>query len=226
MTLNHRFFQSLTENELFSGLKTELLAAVLTEQQVAFVRFSRGQKLNGTAPNAPSIGYLLRGEIRVSGKNAGPLLETLRPGDVFGCEALFLGESGELGDAAAVKAGEAAFLSRHAITQLMEHDPLFSLRFIRYLSKRVVRFGSRIGQYSAGSAQARLAQFLLSGFGDYKTYELDQPMTQLAVQLQIGRASLYRAFEALEMGGAVRRDGKNIRLVDRDILASFIKSDS
>ena len=133
-----------------------------------------------------------------------------------------MGEQGQFGDVVAVKAGETAFLSKNAVAQLMELDPLFSLRFIRYLSQRVVRFGSRIGQYSAGSAQARLAQFLLNGFGDYKTYELDQSMSQLAVLLQIGRASLYRAFESLEACGAVRRDGKNIRLVDRDILTSFV----
>lgn len=226
MVLNSRFFQMLTENELFSGLKQELLSAALTAQQVTFVRFSRGQQLRDVAPDAPAVGFVLRGEISVFGKSGHPVLETLRAGDVFGCEALILGEQGRLGEAVAVKAGEAAFLSRHAVAQLMERDPLFSLRFIRYLSQRVVHFSARIGQYSAGSAQARLAQFLLSGFGDYKTYELDQSMSRLAALLQIGRASLYRAFDALEAGGAVRRDGKNIRLVDRDILASFAKTDS
>ena len=226
MVLNSRFFQMLTENELFSGLKQEQLSAVLTAQQVTFVRFSRGQSMNDAAPDGPAIGFVLRGEIRVLAKHGGQRLETLRPGDVFGCEALFLGEQGQIGSAVAVKPGEAAFLSRSAVAQLMERDPLFSLRFIRCLSQRVVQFSSRIGQYSAGSAQARLAQLLLAGFGDYKTYELDQSMSQLAVQLQIGRASLYRAFDALEAGGAVRRDGKNIRLVDRDILASFAKTDA
>ena len=48
-------------------------------------------------------------------------------------------------------------------------------------------------------------------------------MSQLAVSLDIGRASLYRAFDALEAGNAVERDGKYIRLIDKDALKSFIQ---
>ena len=47
-------------------------------------------------------------------------------------------------------------------------------------------------------------------------------MSRLAVLLHIGRASLYRAFASLEQHGAVRRDGKNVRLVDRDTLLMFV----
>lgn len=220
MTYNAKFFNALTEHALFSGLSPELLQAVFPPQQVSFVRFKRGDTLSPALWEQPAIGFLARGEARLQGENSDVLLETLLPGDVFGCEALFSGAQSACGTVVATKAGEAAYLSKSGVTQLLEREPLFALRLIRYLSQRVVTFSGKVGLYTGGSAQGKLAQYLLNGFGDYKTCELEISMSQLAVLLQIGRASLYRAFDSLEEKGAIARDGKNIRLVSRDVLLS------
>ncbi len=216
MTTQAKFFDCLTEHTLFSGLNQELLRSVLTKQQVTFLRFKRGDLLT---TQEPAVGFLLRGEARLQG-NGDVLLETVSPGDVFGCEALFSGREDACGAVVAAKACEAAFLSKAAVTQLLEREPLFALRLIRYLAQRAVTFKNKVGLYTAGSAEGKLAQYLLSGFADYKTYELAISMSQLALLLQIGRASLYRAFDSLEEKGAIARDGKNIRLVSRDVLLS------
>ena len=220
MTYNAKFFDALTEHVLFSGLPLSLLQAVLPKQQVSFLRFKRGETLLPVVQDGPAIGFLLRGEARLQGANGETPLETLLPGDVFGCEALFLSGGEQVGTVVATKAGEAALLSKSAVTQLLEREPLFALRLIRYLSQRVVTFSGKIGLYTGGSAEEKLAQYLFSGFGDYKTCELELSMSQLALLLQIGRASLYRAFDSLEEKGAIARDGKNIRLVSRDVLLS------
>ena len=214
MTYHAKFFDALTEHTLFSGLNPELLRSVLTKQQVSFVRFKRGETLT---PQEPAVGFLLRGEARLLG-NGDMLLETVLPGDVFGFEALFSGREDAGGTVVAAKACEAAYLSKNAVTQLLEREPLFALRLIRYLSQRVVTFKNQVGLYTGGSAEGKLAQYLLAGFGDYKTCELTLSMSQLALLLQIGRASLYRAFDSLEEKGAIARDGKNIRLANRDVL--------
>ena len=100
---------------------------------------------------------------------------------------------------------------------------LLLLDYIRYLSKRIYFLNNRIINFTGGTAESRLANFLLNSFGDYKTYVLDVSLSQLAVLLDIGRASLYRGFEKLISEGAIERKGKIIRLLDKDALISFIK---
>ena len=222
MTLNARFFRLLTENELFSGVSPELLRTVFTESQVSFVRFVREETLVCAIDGIPALGLLLRGEVLVQSENGEVPLQTLQPGDLFGGEALYSGARTPVGNLIAGKAGEAALLSKSAVTLLLERDSGFAFRYIRHLSRQIALLGSRVGRYAGGSAEQKLAQYLLRGFGDYKTFELDLSMSRLAVLLHIGRASLYRAFASLEQHGAVHRDGKNVRLVDRDMLLRFV----
>ena len=222
MTLNDRFFRLLTENELFSGVSPELLRSVLTDTQVSFIRFVREETVPCTADGRPALGFLLRGELLRQSENGAVPLQTLHPGDLFGGEALYSGAQTPASNLIAGKAGEAALLAKSAVTLLIERDSGFAFRYIRHLSQQIVLFGSRVGRYAGGSAEQKLAQYLLRGFGDYKTFELDLSMSRLAVLLHIGRASLYRAFASLEQHGAVHRDGKNVRLVDRDMLLQFV----
>jgi DNA-binding IclR family transcriptional regulator len=46
-------------------------------------------------------------------------------------------------------------------------------------------------------------------------------MTALAHALDIGRASLYRAFDALEKDGAISRDGKSIKILVPELLDNY-----
>ena len=222
MTLNARFFQMLSETELFSGVDPELLHSVLTESQVSFIRFAREEAIACETDGKPALGLLLRGELIQQSENGAVPLLTLRAGDLFGGEALYSGTQKPAGTLVAGKAGEAALLAKSAVTLLLERDSGFAFRYIRGLSQAVALLSGRVGQYAGGSAEQKLAQYLLRGFGDYKTFELDLSMSRLAVLLHIGRASLYRAFASLEQHGAVHRDGKNVRLVDRDTLLQFV----
>ena len=66
---------------------------------------------------------------------------------------------------------------------------------------------------SAGSAERKLAQYLLEVGGG--TDEVTTSATRLSALIGVGRASLYRAFEELEQEGAILREGKLIRILDR-----------
>ena len=223
MAINTRFFNALQENEMFSDVRRETLSALLTDAQVEFVSYARDDVICSAETYRNAIGFLFKGEAKVQRRNGALMISRLRAGDVFGCAFLFSAESFP-GEIVACKQSVVAYISKAAVVQLMEQDSGFTISFIRYLSQRISFLSRRIDSFTGGTAESRLANYLLLCFGDYKTYELDRSMSQLAVSLDIGRASLYRAFDALEAGGAVRRDGKYIRLVDREMLASFTKS--
>ena len=46
-------------------------------------------------------------------------------------------------------------------------------------------------------------------------------MTDLSQQLNLGRASLYRAVEELEESGAILRDGKLLKVLREDVLKTI-----
>ncbi len=222
MAVNGRFLNALQENELFSGVRRERLSALLTDAQVEFVSYARDDVICSAETYRCAVGFLLKGEAKVQRHSGALMISRLRAGDVFGCAFLFSAERFP-GEIVACKQSVVAYISKAAVVQLMEQDSGFTISLIRYLSQRIHYLNRRIDSFTGGSAESRLANYLLLCFGDYKTYELDRSMSQLAVSLDIGRASLYRAFDSLEAGGAVRRDGKNVRLVDREILAAFAK---
>ena len=223
MAVNGRFLNALQENELFSDVRRECLAALLTDAQVEFVSYARNDVVCSAETYRNAIGFLLKGEAKVQRHCGALMISRLHAGDVFGCAFLFSAEPFP-GEIVACRQSVVAYISKAAVVQLMEQDSGFTISLIRYLSQRIHYLNQRIDSFTGGSAESRLANYLLLCFGDYKTYELDRSMSQLAVSLDIGRASLYRAFETLEMQNAVHRDGKNIRLVDREMLASFAKS--
>ena len=73
-----------------------------------------------------------------------------------------------------------------------------------------------IVRLSAGTAEGKLAQYLLSAVGDEEQVAISA--TQLSARIGVGRATLYRAFEALEREGAIAREGKVIRILRRELL--------
>ena len=223
MVVNGRFLNALQQNEMFSGVRREQLSALLTDAQVDFVSYARDDVICSAETYRNAIGFLLRGEAKVQRRSGALMISRLHAGDVFGCAFLFSGESFP-GEIVACRQSVVAYISKTAVVRLMELDGGFTISFIRYLSQRIFFLSQRIDSFTGGSAESRLANYLLLCFGAYRTYQLDRSMSQLAVSLDIGRASLYRAFDALEEAGAVRRDGKNVRLADREALASFANS--
>ena len=82
--------------------------------------------------------------------------------------------------------------------------------YIRYLSDRIAFLNSKIAGLSAGDSVHKLAQWLLEhASGGAAPLP---PMTRLANELNLGRASLYRAMDTLEVSGAIRREGKTVLL--------------
>ena len=69
------------------------------------------------------------------------------------------------------------------------------------------------------SAEGKLARYLLTNGGDGA---VTLSATALCQRLGVGRATLYRAFEALERAGAIARAGKTIRVLRPEALEETI----
>ena len=53
--------------------------------------------------------------------------------------------------------------------------------------------------------------------------DVESSMTDLSMRLNLGRASLYRAAETLEELGAIAREGKRVKVLERETLIGIVK---
>lgn len=174
-----------------------------------------------------SVGILLsgRGAIYSSDKSRHTLLRFISPGDAVGVAGLFAAKAPETqiiacGDGKS----EMFFIGREAFEQLMneESDGQFRTNLIKFLSDRVTFLNSRIDCVTGGSAERRLALFIKNSPVDSSgCVSLGMSMTALAHALDIGRASLYRAFDSLQSDGIITRDGDRITVLSRDALDNY-----
>jgi CRP-like cAMP-binding protein len=93
---------------------------------------------------------------------------------------------------------------------------VFAEHYVRYLSGRIQFLSRRLDAVSADTAEGKLGQYLLTNADE--TDQVTISATGLSQRLGVGRATLYRAFEALERDGAIRREGKTIRILSREKL--------
>lgn len=142
-------------------------------------------------------------------------------GGVFGVAGLFNSARQYVSDITAVKPSRVMFLSQSLLHRLFCRDVRVAENYISYLSGRICFLNNRIDFFAGGNVEYRLASFLLTVSLQNRTpeeFQLPCTMSQLASMLNMGRASLYRAFNALTADGLIRRSGKTIVILDSDRL--------
>lgn len=216
------------ETECFAGAMTAVFgadfdaaraAALLASPDVRTAEFADGGVLfaDGT-PTA--LGVLVRGgaEIIRAGTGGEVLLRTLGAGDVFGAATLFGRESA--GTQVRARGGACAvFLGRAAVEAVFAADPRTAIGYIAFLSEKIGFLNARLSTFTAESAEARLAGYILRAAAGRDAFVSVLPLSRLAELLGLGRASLYRAFDALCAAGAIEKKQKNITIKDRAYLA-------
>lgn len=160
------------------------------------------------------LGVVLRGRIQV--RREALLMSTLEEWDVFGAAALFHGGEDYPTTLTALTGCEALLIPQESVRRLLRECGDFAEDYAVYLSGRIQFLSQRLEAVSSPSAQGKLAQYLLAAAGETGAVTLSA--TQLGQRLGMGRATLYRAFDALEQTGAIAREGKTIQVLDRSKL--------
>ena len=206
--LRHAFLQGIDEKNAL---------AVFQAHGCAVVSFSEGEAIHSPLTHEKRVGLLLSGRASVTTRDATKtsLLRYLEAGDAFGVANLFNNEQ-YVSIIKADKACRVFFLPEAAVRALLESDRAFLYRYLTFLSGRVCYLNRKIGYLTAGSAERRLALYLCSF--DKAEISLSVSLSALSELLDVGRASLYRAFDRLVLDGHIQKDGRNITLNDVDAL--------
>lgn len=176
------------------------------------LRAEKGDAVYAPGSFRRCLGVVLRGRLQVRRESL--LMSTLSTGDVFGAAALFTDGGDYPITLTALTRCEALLIPEESVRRLLRECGPFAEDYAAYLSGRIRFLSQRLEAVSNPSAGGKLARYLLTAGGD----SLTLPAAALCRRLGVGRATLYRAFEALEGAGAISRQGKTIRILRREAL--------
>lgn len=199
---------------LFRGADARAVGRALSDDACTCESVERGQVIYTPSDFRRSLGILLSGSVQVTKGDL--IVNVLRAGEVFGAAALFNRCEGYVTTLTARSACRVVFFPQELVQRLIRSDAGVSLAYITYLSGRIHFLNGKIEGLIAGSARQKLGQYLLRAMDEQG--RVCTSATEMARRLNLGRASLYRAFEALEGQGAICRQGKVITVLDTEKL--------
>lgn len=200
---------------VFRDCSPDLVQRALTHPECSVHHFQTGQILYQPDRFSRCLGVLLSGGVRVT--RDALTISILSPGDLFGAAALFNDHPDYATTLTAVSPCRVILLSQALVSALMDESPVIRNNYIRYLSGRIRFLSGKVRSLAADSAEGKLKQHLLTSLSPDRP-RLDCPATELAHRLGISRASLYRAFDALEGRNLIRREGRSILVPDLNAL--------
>ena len=218
--LSPQQLKTLSTCFLFQNIDEILIEQLCSDNRCELLSYPRSAVIFNETHFRPCLGILLSGEVLVEKNTADGKrlnMSRLHPGECFGAAAMFQKRGRYASVLTAKRPTQVLFLPQAVITWAMQRSDTITENYITYLSGRIWFLSSRISALTAGTAQQKLAVYLLEQ-GDMAI-----SMTDLSQQLNIGRASLYRAVEELEAAGGIFRQGKNVCVKEEEALRGFLK---
>lgn len=205
----------ILKNPLFRDVNPDILRTVLCTQDCRAILFSDGEILHAPSSAQKKAGIVLRGKASVTTPHPtkGSLLRFLKVGELFGI-ANFFSENPYASVIRACGECEVFFFPEQAFSMLLENDRTFLYNYLGFLSGRISYLNQKIGYLTAGSAERKLVWYLHTLGSD--TVCLTESVSALSELLDVGRASLYRAFDRLIADGFIVKNGRNIRILNTE----------
>ena len=219
--MKEKDFESIQSSRIFIGCNEEKLRAVAEGPECEVVPFSAGETICEPQDALKKIGIVLSGNALVLSADSERhvLLRRFTAGDIFGVSSVFSNDSRFVSRIVAKSTCKVAFITAKGLSVLLESDRAVLYNYIEFLSDRIRFLNKKIRFFTSGSAERRLALYLDS-FNEEKI-ELEAGMSAIADMLDIGRASLYRAFDKLTEDGFILRDKDTVTLINRTEMINY-----
>ena len=205
MSLSRSEISLLTAGPLFRGVSEELLQALAGTEGASLVRFDSGV-VYSPRHFRRSLGVVLSGQLQVT--KGALAVSVLGPGDLFGAAALYSDEPEFASTVTAKGPSRCLMLEQPLVDRLLTEHSQIRENYLRYLTGRIRFLSGRLQALAQPGVEGKLARYLLANGGSSCS------ATELCQRLGVSRASLYRAFAALEDSGLIVRKGKTITVID------------
>lgn len=210
---------------LFQGVGEAVVTRALEDTRSQLVALSKGDVVFDAYDYRNCLGVVLAGTIAVT-KPTGSryMMAALARGSLFGAANLYDNDTDVVTVLTASSDCRIVFFPKELLETLMGEVHDVALNYIRFLTGRVRFLNDKIQGLVSASAEAALKQYLLHNAVVCGKKCIVRPagsIASLAEALNIGRASLYRAFQALQQTGVIRKNGKEIEIIDLDVLSDY-----
>lgn len=214
---NKNIFNIIRKIFLFHGTDETLFEKAISGDGFHIKQYMSGDIIYDPKIFEHSLGIILSGSANIATANDSKnvLLKTIKTGSVFGAASLFGDEPEYVTQITAKRMTSVAFFSQLSIMEIITTDNRAAINYINFLSDRVRFLNHKILSFTSGSAENRLARYIYKLPETNGTITIPIGLNQLADSLDIGRASLYRAFDILESNGCIKRNGKEIIIISR-----------
>ncbi|MCL2829021.1 MAG: Crp/Fnr family transcriptional regulator [Oscillospiraceae bacterium] len=201
---------------LLQNVSPTLIATILADTRCRSAVYEKGQALSAPGYVDNCLGLILSGriEVRQQAAERDLILRFLGTGDVFGAAAVFAKESVHVTHLTALVKTRVLCFPQNLLSELMRQDFAAAENYMAFLTGRIQFLNHRIQSLISGSAEQLLRNFLVRESAGADMVILDSSISDLARRLNISRASLYRAFDALEQGGHIKKTGKKIAILN------------
>jgi CRP-like cAMP-binding protein len=205
--------QLVASTFLFRNVDEVVVERLISDAHCIQQSYQKGAVIYDETHFMHCMGILLSGAVQVAKRTCDGkklIMSRLTPGECFGAAAMFQRRNRYATILTAEKPTNVLFVPEELIVWSMRRDPVITENYIAYLSDRIWFLNTKISALTAGSAEQRLAVFLL------EQGSVSSSMTDLSPQLNVGRASLYRALDVLEANGYIRKGSKSIEVMNED----------
>lgn len=199
----------LEKHPLFISFEAEQIAELFGRAGAYEERFPAKSAIGVFSGDTPRVGFLLEGRATVTSRGA--ILNRLSAPACFGVAQIYA-PRGDLPTRITAKTPCRAVFLKEKDFDLLLADPRFARNLAAFLADRIRFLNRRIAAFTAPDARLRAAFYLSELAGSGESVILN--FSAMARELDLGRASLYRALDALESEGLIEKRGKTVRIPD------------
>lgn len=198
---------NLTENE-----KCEIISRFNET-----VKFKKGDVIYSAEHFNNAIGFVVSGKaVAVTNNSDGVIMKSFTAGNVFGVAAIFGNEKEYISTIIAKNDMEILFITEEELKAMFADFPKTAINYITFLSERVRFLNNKLSIISCNSAEDTVLKYLNNIKNSDNTVKIPVNMTQLSKMLGVGRATLYRSFDALEASGRIKRENNIIKVIENE----------
>ena len=208
LSLSQEEIALLLSCPLFQGETEALLCRLTRTEGAEQAAFAPGQVVYDPQNFRRCLGVVLSGQLQVA--KGSLAVSVLNPGELFGAAALYSDEEEFATTITARRPSRCFLLEQWLVDRLLAEKEVVRENYLRYLTGRIRFLSGRLQTLAQPGVEGKLARYLLGGGGGSITC----PAAELCQRLGVSRASLYRAFSALEEEGLIVRRGKTITVLD------------
>lgn len=209
-------FDLLSSSFLFQGLSEEELSGLLLRNEPIASSYKKGELIYSSASSERLVGFIVSGgcEVRRERGSCGPvLLNLLGRGDSFGILSVF--SDGDFPTSVyAARSCEILFFTDRQIQSFIAASPTVNQNLIRFLAGRIAFLNKKIATFSGNRVEDRLAAFLLCEAEKYSSDVFPFNYVKCGEEINAGRASVYRAVNALCEAGLISVSEKQVNILD------------